>query len=152
MSADLICLSILIVFLTIAIYWMNKDYWCLVRAIRKHRSQKADDRCIEDDDKLYEALGDGIKCDRRVGNKDEMLKNCKRFIDNRCEEGYWPTYQQLLDMLRFHWKMKIKHLLNPCLGKDGRDFGKKCIKRAWCDSHNISEEIFDKIGIDDENK
>ena len=67
-------------------------------AIRLHRSQKADDRCIEDDDRLYEALGDGIKCDRRVGDRKAMLENCKRFIMQRCELGdaaHWPTYAQL---------------------------------------------------------
>jgi len=64
-------------------------------AIRKHRSQKADDRCIEDDDRLYEVLGDGIKCDRSVGDKEAMLKNCKRFIENRCTNGKWPTYAEL---------------------------------------------------------
>ena len=69
----------------------------LRNAIRTHRSQKADDRCIEDDDKLYEVLGDGIKCDRRVGSKEEMLKNCARFIDRRCEAGKWPTYKELED-------------------------------------------------------
>ena len=62
----------------------------LIRAIKEHRAQKADDRCIEDDDKLYEALGDGIKCDRRVGDKVDMLANCSRFIDRR-----WPTYVSL---------------------------------------------------------
>ena len=41
-------------------------------AIVAHRSQKADDRCIEDDDRLYEALDDGIRCDRRVGDKEAM--------------------------------------------------------------------------------
>ncbi len=41
----------------------------LENAIRTHRNQKADDRCIEDDDRLYEALGDGVKCDRRVGDQ-----------------------------------------------------------------------------------
>lgn len=64
-------------------------------AIEEHRAQKADDRCIEDDDKLYEALGDGIKCDRRVGDKYEMLGNCARFIDRRCEGGGWPSYVDL---------------------------------------------------------
>jgi hypothetical protein len=64
-------------------------------AIRKHRSQKADDRCIEDDDELYAALGDGIKCDRRVGDKMAMLENCARFIERHCEGGGWPTYQAL---------------------------------------------------------
>lgn len=64
-------------------------------AIRTHRSQKADDRCIADDDRLYEALGDGIKCDRRVGDKEAMLRNCERFIGRRCEGGGWPTYVEL---------------------------------------------------------
>lgn len=67
----------------------------LEAAIRKHRDTKADDRCIEDDDELYAALGDGIKCDRRVGDKFEMLKNCARFIERRCHGGNWPTYVEL---------------------------------------------------------
>jgi hypothetical protein len=67
----------------------------LADAIREHRKQKADDRCIEDDDRLYAALGDGIGCDRSVGDKAEMLKNCARFIDRRCTGGDWPTYAAL---------------------------------------------------------
>lgn len=65
------------------------------KAIIAHRSQKADDRCIEDDDRLYEVLGDGIKCDRRVGSHQEMLANCRRFIENRCERGGWKSYVEL---------------------------------------------------------
>lgn len=64
-------------------------------AIIKHRAQKADDRCIEDDDELYAALQDGIKCDRRVGDKLDMLHNCARFIQQRCEGGGWPSYADL---------------------------------------------------------
>ena len=64
-------------------------------AIKSHRAQKADDRCIEDDDRLYAVLKDGIKCDRRVGDKAQMLKNCQRFIERRCEAGGWPTYADL---------------------------------------------------------
>ncbi len=67
----------------------------LAEAIRTHRSQKADDRCIEDDDRLYETLGDGIKCDRRVGSKAMMVANCMRFIERRCEGGGWPSYAEL---------------------------------------------------------
>lgn len=63
-------------------------------AITEHHSQKADDRCIEDDDKLYAAAG-LPPCDRRVGDKSEMLKNCARFIERRCEAGGWPTYREL---------------------------------------------------------
>jgi len=64
-------------------------------AIVTHRSQKADDRCIEDDDRLYAVLGDGVPCDRRVGDKLAMLRNCARFIDRRCEGGRWPSYADL---------------------------------------------------------
>jgi hypothetical protein len=63
--------------------------------IAEHRATPADDRCIEDDDKLYAALGDGIKCDRRVGDKLAMLRNCERFITNRCEGGGWESYAEL---------------------------------------------------------
>lgn len=64
-------------------------------AIAAHRAAKADDRCIEDDDRLYQALGDGIKCDRRVGDKAAMLRNCERFIANRTEGGVWKSYAAL---------------------------------------------------------
>lgn len=63
-------------------------------AIVEHHAQKADDRCIEDDDRLYAAAG-LPPCDRRVGDKAAMLKNCERFINNRCEGGGWPTYAAL---------------------------------------------------------
>lgn len=72
----------------------------LETAIRTHRDQKADDRCIEDDDRLYEALGDGVKCDRRVGDKEAMLANCQRFIERRCEGGGpWKSYAELLERI-----------------------------------------------------
>lgn len=64
-------------------------------AIRAHRSQKASDRCIEDDNVLYAVLRDGVLCDRRVGDKDAMLVDCKRFIENRCEGGGWLTYVEV---------------------------------------------------------
>lgn len=63
-------------------------------AIAIHHAQKADDRCIEDDDRLYATVG-LPPCDRRVGSKEEMLANCARFIDRRCEGGGWPSYREL---------------------------------------------------------
>lgn len=66
----------------------------LREAVATHHAQKADDRCIEDDDRLYAAVG-LPPCDRRVGSKAEMLKNCERFIDRRCEGGGWPSYAEL---------------------------------------------------------
>lgn len=69
-------------------------------AILTHRAQKADDRCIEDDDRLYAALQDGISCDRAVGSKEEMLRNCQRFIENRCVVGTWVSYAALEEQNR----------------------------------------------------
>lgn len=67
----------------------------LLAAVREHHGQKADDRCVEDDDRLYEAA-DLPPCDRRVGSKEEMLRNCERFIDRRCEGGGpWRSYADL---------------------------------------------------------
>lgn len=66
----------------------------LKEAIAEHHRQKADDRCIEDDDRLYASAG-LPPCDRRVGDKDAMLANCARFIDRRCEGGKWPSYAEL---------------------------------------------------------
>lgn len=63
-------------------------------AIEEHHHQKADDRCIEDDDKLYAAAG-LPPCDRRVGDKTAMLANCQRFIENRCQGGGWKPYAEL---------------------------------------------------------
>ena len=90
----------------------------LLEAIRKHRSQKADDRCIEDDDELYAVLHDGIKCDRRVGDKEAMLENCRRFIERRCEGGGWPTYATLEAQVEKS-KLAIKHVLDRIREDEG---------------------------------
>lgn len=64
-------------------------------AVAEHHSQKAEDRCIEDDDRLYAAFG-LPPCDRRVGSKAEMHANCWRFISQRCESGGpWKSYREL---------------------------------------------------------
>ena len=74
----------------------------LTAAIVTHHAQKADDRCIEDDDRLYAAAG-LPPCDRRVGDKVAMLANCQRFIERRCEGGGWPSYAEL-EAERDKWK------------------------------------------------
>lgn len=64
-------------------------------AISTHHAQKSDDRCIEDDDRLYAAAGLPT-CDRRVGDKAAMLRNCDRYVTQRCEGGGpWRTYAEL---------------------------------------------------------
>lgn len=67
----------------------------LEAAIRQHRDQKADDRCWEDDQRLYEVLGEPFKVVNNVGDKVAMIKNCIRFIETRCVGGLWPTYVEL---------------------------------------------------------
>jgi hypothetical protein len=64
-------------------------------AIVKHRSQRADDRCHQDDLELYAALGDGVQADNTMPPREEFLANCARFYDRRCQGGDWPSYQQL---------------------------------------------------------
>ena len=73
---------------------LARQFIRLREAVAWHHGQKADDRCIEDDDRLYAAAG-LPPCDRRVGDKTAMLENCKRFIERRCEGGGWPSYAEL---------------------------------------------------------
>jgi len=51
----------------------------LEAAIRKHRSQKLDDRCWLDDEELYSVLGDGVKADTRLPPKEDFLSACSHF-------------------------------------------------------------------------
>lgn len=61
----------------------------LRNAIRKHRDQRLDDRCWMDDFELYEVLPEGIEpsyVDLRLLPKEEMMRNCERFVDCRRTE------------------------------------------------------------------
>ena len=95
----------------------------LEAAIRQHRNEKADDRCWLDDYILYSVLGDTIVHDNRVGDRAEMLLNCKRFIDQRCDGGTWPTYVELevtitalrADLAKAH--EVIQSLASRCAGQ-----------------------------------
>lgn len=73
---------------------LRADYQRLMEAIQAHHDQHADDRCWMDDQRLYAAAG-LEPADLRVGNKAEMLLNCARFVNRRCEEGHWPSYADL---------------------------------------------------------
>ena len=67
----------------------------LLAAITKHHSQHADDLCWMDDDELYAVAGLPAR-DATVGDPRAMLKNCKRFIRQRCTgEGSWKSYAEL---------------------------------------------------------
>lgn len=80
--------------MTVDIVSLQQENKRLLDAIRKHHSQKADDRCVFDDDELYAAAG-LPPVDRRVGDKFAMAQNCLRFIERRCEGGHWPSYVEL---------------------------------------------------------
>ena len=78
------------------VYELWHDRERLRNAIKKHRAQKADDRCWMDDQELYAILGDGNLGDNRVGDLSETLANCKRFIERRCQKGgTWKSYVEL---------------------------------------------------------
>lgn len=66
----------------------------LYDAIKKHHDQRADDRCFLDDDELYAAAG-LPPADTCVGDVQAMLANCRRFIEQRCTPGHWPSYADL---------------------------------------------------------
>jgi hypothetical protein len=85
--------------LTELFYSVKAERDKLKAAIKKHWSQKADDRCWMDDSDLYVAAGlpDGSI---NVGNKAAMLENCKRFIEARCQSGRWRSYAELESLLR----------------------------------------------------
>lgn len=69
----------------------------LREAIRKHRDQRADDRCWLDDLELYEALEEPVPADVScVGDRKEMLANCERYVSLRCSDGGdWTSYADL---------------------------------------------------------
>lgn len=81
----------------------------LESAVAEHHAQKADDRCWMDDDKLYAAAG-LPPGDGRVGDKEAMLANCRRFIERRCEGGHWPTYKELEEEVE---RLRQLHKENP---------------------------------------
>lgn len=74
---------------------LQKQIERLEGAVKEHRSQKLDDRCWMDDQKLYAVLSDGDLGDNATPPKEKMLENCRRYIEQRCKPGEWQTYQQL---------------------------------------------------------
>jgi hypothetical protein len=89
----------------------------LTAAVREHHSQKADDLCWMDDDRLYAVAGLPPR-DRRVGDKAAMLENCRRFIERRCEGGGWPTYREV-ETERDALRAALRELRDAAEGLDG---------------------------------
>ncbi len=70
---------------------------CRAAVADLHHGQIADDRCFEDDDRLYSWFGLPA-VDRTIGDPQEMHANCWRFIQNRCQAGGpWRSYRELLE-------------------------------------------------------
>lgn len=73
----------------------------LESAIRGHRDQRGDDRCWMDDEKLYEALPEGVgESDRRLCDPTTMLKNCEKYIASRHDPSlaYLSPQRQIEDL------------------------------------------------------
>ena len=72
----------------------------------------------------------------------------QRFIENRCLEESWLSYQELVNMLKTSYRKSFEHLCNLYADKNIQDFSRKCIIKDWCLTHNITEEMFNKLEID----
>jgi hypothetical protein len=70
------------------------SYANLLKVIQEVHAERGDDVCWMDIDKIFVAAGLTVP-DRRVGDKEAMLKNCKLFIDNMCAGGKWKSYLEL---------------------------------------------------------
>jgi len=62
-------------------YDASQDAYELREAIRTHRDERGDDRCWEDDERLYKALPEGYAPPERDTSVE--LENCKRYISCR---------------------------------------------------------------------
>lgn len=84
--------------------------------LEKHRDQKAGNRCWMDDLELYSILGEAVPADNSVGDKFAMIKNCARFIEQRCTDGAWPTYKHLEERIA-----RLEKALKPFAEMDRED-------------------------------
>lgn len=82
--------ALMIVFLSLFLVLATCSYYVEINrlrdAIRKHRDQRLDDRCWEDDIELYEVLPEGADpryIDLRLLPKEVMMVNCDRFTTCR---------------------------------------------------------------------
>lgn len=126
----------------------NKRMTVLEQAIREHRAQKADDRCWEDDQKLYAALGDGDLGDNTTCDPCVMLENCKKFILHRMEGGSWPSYQQLQQEVTL-LKAQVQLVTSDSALFDMADIAVRALRDGWqgeawfedCDNQEPGELI-----------
>jgi hypothetical protein len=123
---------------------IRKENEVLRAAIKKHRAQRADDRCWLDDLELYRVLGDGIQdYDPSMPPREDFLANCARYYDRRCVRGNWPTYQQLQEALTEAREYIARHL------KAEEDAMEVCAKleamRGLPESDEVYQQKVDEI-------
>lgn len=66
----------------------------LLKVIKEVHSSIGDDNCWMDIDKIFHVAGLPIP-DRKVGDKEKMFENCKRYINIMCSDGQWKSYSEL---------------------------------------------------------
>lgn len=86
--------------------------------VREIHKEVADDLCWLDIDRIFAAANLSIP-DRRVGDKEAMHANCRRFIDTMCEGGHWVSYKELSeDLLQTKKKLEDAHDLIAHLSRE----------------------------------
>ena len=90
--------------------------WCLRDAIRKHRDQRGDDRCVNDDYELYQALGEPIPAHAcQLNAPDIMIEDCKRFIESRHDPAKpYLSPQRRIDELQTGLRQAIELEREEC--------------------------------------
>lgn len=66
----------------------------LLAVIHEVHGQHGDDLCWLDIDRIFAAAGLPVP-DRRVGDQEAMLRNCRRFVTTMCQGGGWKSYEEL---------------------------------------------------------
>jgi hypothetical protein len=59
----------------------------LRNSIRNHRDAEGNDRCWLDDIELYQKLPEGKNANFTLPEKEEFLKNCAVYHENRCPKS-----------------------------------------------------------------
>lgn len=83
----------------------------LIAAIRRHRDQRGDDRCWQDDLELYAALPEGVGgADLRLPSPQEMLENCKRYCTHRHDPTQpYRSPEREVERLEAELKAAVEH-------------------------------------------
>lgn len=74
------------------------DEWEELRnEVKKFATQRGDDRCFLDDQRLAKLVD--VEINNSMPSKEKFLANCERYYDKRCKNADWPSYQELEEKL-----------------------------------------------------